>query len=848
MKIQFSGFILVLLVGLAFGRSLTLEQASVRNPEIKKIRTNATGKLKEWSEFLLSEMPTIDLVSIKADSFLEDLKTLATVMDSVPWAEEIPKEYFLRYVLPLRISQEPTEYFRKSYMPELFDRIRDCDDLQCAVLRINEWTYEKMKYESTSRWDQSAEQTIIRGIGRCEEMAILFVKACRAVGIPVRKAYTPYWPFTNSNHAWVEVWTGEGWHFLGGAEMTALDGAWFARAVKRTPIIVGIAWGKMDSAEVPIYLARDGFTLLNLTPNYSDTTGIDIHVENAEGLPAESVDVWISVFNYSSIRAVAHKSTDKNGFVHFALGKAELFVSAGIESLWDFKIVPFDDGDDFKKIELKLHYQPLTDTMFWMRVRKEVEVEKDTTYKAPEISKLRHDLRLEKLKGVKKDIASVFDDTTFAACFLDIMNRSRGNRNNLLAFWESNSEEKDDILDFWEAMETKDLLIPDSTGWEELWANVKSQRELSLEKDYEDSLFWDYVANPRILFEDFGYWYSSVWQKFSKFAGDKPSKCAKKIKKFIQNDIDTLRDRNYFGGMMNPEQLLIAGTGGKLERLALAAAGLRTLGIPARIAWDYKGVEYFEKDEWQRIELEKEEKEEERRTGYMKALFYDNEPKTDVEYYTDYSIIKVDDGRITGITPPEEVVDSFLVYTDIPEGNYAVISGWRNAYGEAFVKVNAFEISEDETSNVFIKLGFPPIEMISPGDLLVRKFKEPNIEDVSDINGESLKNEDWNNGNVLLAFFDTESENSISTIKLLSKLPINKLLFVETEEFSRAVDFCNEIELEGRIFTGDIDYFKKILPISKLPSILLLHNGKAILWVEGLNLNIDKLIESVSSN
>jgi len=38
---------------------------------------------------------------------------------------------------------------------------------------------------------------------------------------------------------------------------------------------------------------------------------------------------------------------------------------------------------------------------------------------------------------------------------------------------------------------------------------------------------------------------------------------------------------------------------------------------------------------------------------------------------------------------------------------------------------------------------------------------------------------------------------------------------------------------------------KKVLNYRKLPSILLLKNGNAIVWTEGLNLNIDKLIKSM---
>lgn len=158
-------------------------------------------------------------------------------------------------------------------------------------------------------------------------------------------------------------------------------------------MIKGVAWGVLDSADAPIYYKGDGFTILNLTPNYSDTTGLWVIVENEDGIPAESVDVWISVYNYSSLRAVSHHYTDGNGVAHFVVGKADLFVSAGNDSVWDYRILRFTEGNNVDTVKLKLERIGLPDTMFWLHVRKPVERKRDTTYKPPETSKLKHNLR-----------------------------------------------------------------------------------------------------------------------------------------------------------------------------------------------------------------------------------------------------------------------------------------------------------------------------------------------------------------------------------------------------------------------------------------------------------------------
>ncbi|MCK4256739.1 hypothetical protein KAX35_07615, partial [candidate division WOR-3 bacterium] len=53
-----------------FGRALSLEEAKVCNPEVERLIECASGDEKEWVDSLLQYMPTIDLVTLNADSFL----------------------------------------------------------------------------------------------------------------------------------------------------------------------------------------------------------------------------------------------------------------------------------------------------------------------------------------------------------------------------------------------------------------------------------------------------------------------------------------------------------------------------------------------------------------------------------------------------------------------------------------------------------------------------------------------------------------------------------------------------------------------------------------------------------
>ncbi|PIP11681.1 MAG: hypothetical protein COT45_01805 [bacterium (Candidatus Stahlbacteria) CG08_land_8_20_14_0_20_40_26] len=95
-----------------------------------------------------------------------------------------------------------------------------------------------------------------------------------------------------------------------------------------------------------------------------------------------------------------------------------------------------------------------------------------------------------------------------------------------------------------------------------------------------------------------------------------------------------------------------------------------------------------------------------------------------------------------------------------------------------------------------------------------------------------------------MAFFDPEEESSISTAKrlaLVSDIPF--LVFVRTTKKNTALQFCRENGLSGRIFYGGEKKLKEILNFHELPSILFLRDGKAILWTEGLTLEIADMIK-----
>src|SRR5690606_36912714 len=113
------------------------------------------------------------------------------------------------------------------------------------ALAVNRWFGERIGFRQTQRRDQGPLATLASGYGRCEELCIIYIAACRSVGVPARMAYCPWRAVSDNNHAWVEVLGSDGaWHFVGAAEPAdKLDSAWFEGAARRAPLVVSICFG-----------------------------------------------------------------------------------------------------------------------------------------------------------------------------------------------------------------------------------------------------------------------------------------------------------------------------------------------------------------------------------------------------------------------------------------------------------------------------------------------------------------------------------------------------------------------------------------------------------------------------
>lgn len=774
--------------------------------------------LKKWAEFILKYSTDSDILNFNYENFILHLKAIKENFERVPWRDKLNDYLLYHYIVPPRVSQEPLENFTWIYKDTLYNLVKNSKNMKEAVLRINEWCFTKIEYRPTSRWDQNAEGSIKRGFGRCEEMVILFMKALRTVCIPVREAYTPWWPFTESNHAWCEVWVDGKWHFIGGAEPTDLDFAWFRNAVKRAGIVLSPVFGRVREKNELIHKIGKNYTILNVTSNYTEPYRVYLKTQ-------KNAIVSFCVYNYSSFVPL-FVDTLKKGEKIYTLGKTDYFVYVFKDSLFGYKILR--PKSNFDTLEIRIDKKELKDTSLWIYVKDFFEDTAKPFYK-PDMDSLK----LLQKKHFER--ISFIDSTKIRdRRLLKILQNARGNGDKILKFYESLSEkEREDFLEFFENTDPKDLVMMDTVFLrEEIEFIRKSMRFL---KNVPDSIIKEYLIPERILFEEFGFYRYYLFERFKNFRSRKVYQTAKKISEWVKKNIREEKKAEFFKPLLNPLQIFILKRGRNIERYILICGILRTLGIPSRIKWNYKGVLYWDNG-WEEITFEKEEQKE-KAVLIVKFLKEGINVSKDFDYFENYSIVSFKE--YPDRKEPDVIKKDTVHIIELDRDIYYLFSGFRNAKGDAFVRIKKVDLKGRDTLRVLFDVSIPYKEL-KAGQLVVKKYG--NFEGIENL---GIKEEEIKKGEVVLIFMDLKSEESKSTL-ISAKKEINEFrgkIFIFGLDKNEIETFLKENGItRGNVYSVDENLLKG-WGIEKLPSILYLKDNKPIFWIEGLTLHLGELLK-----
>jgi hypothetical protein len=282
--------------------------------------------------FVVANLPLSDLGKITQRELVDHYELALQARQESLYGQQYDDAAWAHFVLPPRMSQEPLSNWRPELYKLLAPVVADARTLDEAALRVNAWCGSKVRFEQTQRRDQGPLVTLAGGYGRCEELVLLFVDACRSVGIPARQAYCPWWAVQDNNHAWAEVLGSDGkWHYTGGCEPAdKLDKAWFGAAVKQAPIILSPCFGIPDDTSGMEVLRLEKtpgarYCLINNTASYRECGTLRV---DTTSVPLDTTwTAHVSIFNYGALREIARFDIDRSSSKEVSLGTGDYVVT-----------------------------------------------------------------------------------------------------------------------------------------------------------------------------------------------------------------------------------------------------------------------------------------------------------------------------------------------------------------------------------------------------------------------------------------------------------------------------------------------------------------------------------------
>ncbi|MBM3330072.1 MAG: transglutaminase domain-containing protein, partial [Calditrichaeota bacterium] len=291
-------------------------------------------KLSDY-RFLLANLPLADLTCLEAEDLIENVNLARNALDRMPWGASIPPDLYDHFILPHRVSQEPFVKWRRLFLDELAPRVEGLS-MPEAILEVNHWCHEKATYRPTDGRDQDPLTTIRSGYGRCEEEMILTICALRAVAIPARQCYTPYWAHSDDNHAWVEAWADGQWYYLGACEPAqSLNSAWFSSPAQRAILIISTAYGDYTGDE-PVLRRYGRSTAINSTSVYGPVKQLQVVLLDRKGRTLPGAKAVFSLWNYGTLMPATALTSDANGHLTLISGIGDWFVAVQVNERMAF--------------------------------------------------------------------------------------------------------------------------------------------------------------------------------------------------------------------------------------------------------------------------------------------------------------------------------------------------------------------------------------------------------------------------------------------------------------------------------------------------------------------------------
>lgn len=669
------------------------------------IRQKMPQKEREAFQFLYAYMPLCDLTMHTPNYVHQQVKTALLAQKTFKWGKKVPKEIFLHFVLPYRANNEYTDNARQIFFDELKPRIQGMS-MYNAALEVNHWCHEKANYRPSDSRTSGPETVVRTGYGRCGEESTFTVAALRAVGIPARQVYTPRWAHTDDNHAWVEVWVDGKWYFMGACEPDPeLNMGWFAGPSKRTMMTRTFVYGKYFGKEEKLSEGNNSAEL-NLLANYADTKNLTVKVVDEQGKIVPNAKVEYQLYNYSEFYPIARKTTNNKGFCTIRTGFGDLMIWANLDNKYGFAKA---DRLLTDTLTVKLAGEGnLTN----INIELIPPAEKVLT-PADEQKAAQNNKRLKDEDEIRSRYEATFIDSVSAANLAMEKGVSIESTWNALRLSRGNWKE---IKSFIEELEGKDLTVGmailqniaekdlHDISATTLRSHVSSSDLYpSLVDVKQFDVFDKYVLSPRISREFITNWREYIQKSFTYeeigFFRNNPENIAS----WIVSNIKIDNESNYYNVPISPDCALKYRIADKHSRDILFVAICRSFGIPARLEPATKKPQYLMKGNWNDILFEPAATVQPK--GYITLQLEENSIINSPQYYTHYTIAKLQNGRFETLDYENSSdVANFPAKIEVETGKYRMVTGNRQSNGTVLCSISYFSVEEGK--NIEVPINF----------------------------------------------------------------------------------------------------------------------------------------------
>ncbi|MDL2248430.1 transglutaminase [Tyzzerella sp. OttesenSCG-928-J15] len=656
-----------------------------KKDELLSAMSNVSGDVLFATKWIYANSPLSDWANYKFDMFKACAEHSLFLLENSPFLKNIDLNIFLNYVLHLRVNEEELCDCRKFFYDQLAHRVNHLSAYD-AVIEANYWNAENMEYQAADRRTKSAITAFRSTYGRCGEESTFGVNVFRAIGIPARQIYTPRWAHCDDNHAWVEVYCNGSWHFLGACEPEeVLNRGWFTNASSRAMLIHSRCFGECKNEDVISKVGMASF--LNNLELYAVTKRITVAVKDTKGQPVSGAQVSFGILNYSSIFNAAIVTTDEKGLASLNCGLGSINVHVKKGDIYTERMIFVPDSDI---VEIALEKDQIA-----------TDVWEDFVNIAPrdQIVNGAKPTEEQKAIGMKKTAAANEKRIKrFTAMYnsakAEELAKKYGYSENIYDLLKAGCENFDAIAEFLEDTNydpaDKEALLLTLTKKDMQDINIDILKEsLDLTKDYKrDSLFFPYVACPRVFFEPLSENRRFILNYFSEEEKNSFKADPRNVWSYIKENIGFDSALEYGQIVTQPIGALTVKNANPLSRKILFVSICRALGIPAKVNHMDEQAEYYLDDKFVPVETLK--------AADAKIIFEKENDET-WQYGGDFGLAMLVNGEYQALNLSKEQWNGNRLEINANSGSYRVITDNRLPNGDIHGSKYHFNLDSGQT-------------------------------------------------------------------------------------------------------------------------------------------------------